>query len=132
MHLLEGKLNSNIKLLTLRHQLHIIVLLLPDFTTCSCPLSTGLVTLLSPFLTLCALKAQMCLFSVISQLAKKSVKSLCTLPNNYAKQIKLSPTSGALCLSVSVNVDSTGPAQPENTKKNGNGLRCLKLGGRLS
>lgn len=63
--------------------------------------------------------------------AKNKCKSSCTLSNNYAKQIKLSPTSGAPRLSVSVNSDPTGPAEPGNTKeqKNGNQLRCLKLGG---
>lgn len=48
---------------------------------------------------------------------KEKCESSRILPNNYAKQIKLSPTSGALLLSVSVNVDSTGPAEPENTRE---------------
>lgn len=61
-----------------------------------------------------------------------TVKKFMHASKNYAKQIKLSPTSGALCLSLSVNVDSTGPAKQENTEKNGNGLRCLKLRGYLS
>lgn len=55
---------------------------------------------------------------------EKKCESSRILPNNYAKQVKLSPTSGALRPSESVNVDSTGPA--ENTRKNGNGPRGLE------